>query len=317
MFDGTGAALIAEPAVLVDDDRIIGVFSAGSSGGGSPPPVGTTVIDLPGCTLLPGLIDTHVHLAFDAGPDPVGALAARSDDAVVAAMIDAGRSALRGGVTTVRDLGDRDYLSLGLRGRADLPTIVASGPPITTRQGHCHYLGGGIEPTEPAMRRAVAEHADRGVDVVKVMASGGTLTPGTYQHLPQFDGPLLRVAVDEAHRRGLPLTAHAHAVTAVLDAVAAGADGVEHCSFWTEDGVAAPSNEQLDALKRSGIVVGATVGMVPFPGAQPPAAVLRRMPGRIAAGYDADLLAVDGDPLQDPAALGRVRQVLVRGRLVT
>src|SRR5262249_19027995 len=159
--------------------------------------------ELNGAALLPGLIDTHVHLAFDASADPVGALAGRDNEAVTAAMIRAAQTALRGGVTTVRDLGDRDYLSLGLRGQPGLPTIVAAGPPVTTPGGHCHYLGGVAEPTEAGVRAAVREHVERGVDVIKVMASGGNLTPGTHQHLPQFAPEVLRATVDEAHRYGL------------------------------------------------------------------------------------------------------------------
>jgi len=377
LFDGTSSALIRDPVVMIEDSTILGVGSGGTA------PEGAAVIDLAGATLLPGLVDTHVHLAFDASADPVGNLGRRRDGEVVEAMARAGQAALRGGVTTVRDLGDRGYLSLGLRGRADLPTIVAAGPPITTPGGHCHYLGGAAAPTIESVRAAVREHAARAVDVIKIMASGGNLTPGSRQDLAQFPSEVLRAAVDEAHRLGLPVTAHAHAVAAIADAVAAGVDGLEHVTFWTEDGVDAPAYLiQLIADRR--IIVGATVGMVPVPGAAPPPAVAARIPrimastrrlheagapmvagtdagiapvkphdvvryapamlgqlglsraealqaitssaahvcglghrkGRIAPGFDADILAVDGDPITDPQALHRIRAVYARGTAV-
>ena len=377
LFDGTGSALIPDPLVVIDGGIIVAV------GSGAPAPDGADVVDLGGAALLPGLVDTHVHLAFDASADPIAALAARSDEEALAAMVRAGQAALRGGVTTVRDLGDRDYLSLGLRGQPGLPTILAAGPPVTTPAGHCHYLGGAAKPTEAGVRAAVREHVERGVDVIKIMASGGTLTPGTYQHLAQFTPELLRAAVDEAHRLGLQVTAHAHAVAAIADGVSAGADGLEHVSFWTEDSVDAPA-ELIQLIADRQTVVGLTVGMVPMPGLAPPPVVRARLPlilanmkrmyeagalmvagsdagigpvkphdvvrhapdqlreigigqaealrmltsvaaeviglghrkGRIAPGFDADILAVDGDPIADPAALHRIRAVYARGAAV-
>ena len=100
LFDGSGSALIPDPLVVIDGGTIVAV------GSGAPAPDGADVVDLGGAALLPGLVDTHVHLAFDASADPIAALAARSDEEALAAMVRAGQAALRGGVTTVRDLGD-------------------------------------------------------------------------------------------------------------------------------------------------------------------------------------------------------------------
>jgi imidazolonepropionase-like amidohydrolase len=377
LFDGTGSAPRADPMVVLDGPRIISVEY------GAPAPRGADVVDLTGSMLLPGLVDTHVHLAFDASRDPVGTLAGQDDEQLLAAMREAARATLAAGITTVRDLGDRNYLSLQLRGETDLPTIVTSGPPITTPSGHCHFLGGAAAPGVDGIRAAVREHAERGVDVIKIMASGGTMTPGTRQEVSQFSAEELRAAVDEAHAQGLPVTAHAHGSQAIADAVAAGVDGLEHASFWTADGIDDPG-PMVDRIARSRIQVGMTVGTVPVDGVTPPPAILQRLPallanerrlhqagavivaatdagvapikprdvlrytlpalidrgmsaaealrtitstaaevcrlghskGRLAAGYDADLLAVDGDPTRDVADIHRIRAVYRAGTRV-
>ncbi|WP_152364725.1 amidohydrolase family protein [Microlunatus speluncae] len=377
LFDGVGDRAVERPWVALDGDTITAI---GSGDGG---PEGT-VVELPGATLLPGLIDNHVHLAFDASVDPVAALAGRDDEAVRETMITAARRAAAAGITTVRDLGDRGYLGLELRSAVEtdptLPTILVAGPPITTPDGHCHFLGGGAAGVD-GLRTAVREHADRGVDVIKIMASGGMLTQGTKVELPQFSVAELRVVVEEAHRYGLPVTAHAHGLPAITDAVEAGVDGLEHVTFMTADGVAVPSDRLVSTLVDRRIVLGLTLGMTPVTGAALPPGIVSRLPklianlrrlwqagafttistdagiailkphdvlpyaigqvadlgiapaealrastsraavacglsdrkGRLAVGYDADLLAVAGDPLTDITALHDVRAVWLRG----
>ena len=378
LFDGVSETLMPDPTVVLDGTAIVAVEASG------PVPEGATVVDLGGATLLPGLVDGHVHTVFDASDNPVARLAERDDAAAFASMTAFARAAARGGVTTMRDLGDRDYLSLGLRGAAasdpTMPRLLVSGPPITTPGGHCHFLG------EPAagvdgVRAAVRERAERGVDVIKIMASGGNMTPGSRPELPQYGPEELRAAVDEAHRQGLKITAHAHSTQAIVDCLAAGVDGFEHLTFMTADGVDPIPDEVLTGLSARGTTVGMTFGQKPVPGIAPPPGMTARMPamvanaqrlvaagvhmiagtdagiapikppdvirwaienfqqigltpaqalhactaraatalglgdrkGRLAAGYDADILAVDGDPFTDSAALHRIRAVYLRG----
>jgi imidazolonepropionase-like amidohydrolase len=287
-------------------------------------------------------------------------------------------------VTTVRDHGDRGYLSLRLREAAatdhSLPTVAVAGPPITTPGGHCHFLGTSTEGAA-GMRATIREHAERGVDVIKIMASGGNLTPGSRPEVSQFGPDELRAAAEEAHRHGLPITAHAHGTRAIADALDAGMDGLEHVTFMTADGVDRIPDDLLTALATRPVTLGITLGMAPVPGAVPLSPMAGRLPsllanvgrmyrsgasiivgtdagvgpikppdalrwavaqltkigmtpiealrastsraatviglghrkGRLAPGYDADILAIDGDPLADPGALHRIRAVYVRG----
>jgi imidazolonepropionase-like amidohydrolase len=103
---------------------------------------------------------------------------------------------------------------------------VAAGPPITSLGGHCHFLGGEVGPDVRSLRAAVRERVERGVDVIKVMASGGHLTPGSRQERSQFGLDELRAVVEEGHRYGLSVIAHAHGGRAIADAAAAGVEGL-------------------------------------------------------------------------------------------
>jgi imidazolonepropionase-like amidohydrolase len=269
-FDGE-RALPGGALVLVDDGVIVAVAPASA-----PAPDGCPVTHVPGAALLPGLIDTHVHLCADSTPGALDVVPDRSPAELQAVVATSLQQHLRAGVTAVRDLGDHQWTVVDLGQPDDAPTIVAAGPPLTTTQGHCWSMGGEVSGTDE-LRRAVRDRADRGAAVVKIMASGGVMTAGTDVQLCQFDVDEIRVVVDEAHRAGLPVTAHAHPVPAVENALAAGVDGIEHCSCMTPTGIHPPP-ELLDRLAGSGVHVGPTLGRVP--GIDPPPnvqAVLERM----------------------------------------
>jgi imidazolonepropionase-like amidohydrolase len=210
-------------------------------------------------TLLPGLIDCHVHLCADAGPAALDRLPTATAEQLSATIEASLRTHLRAGVTTVRDLGDIRGAVLSRRAR--LPNVIASGAPLTTPDGHCWFLGGEVRGTA-AVRDAVRRRAAEGAGVLKVMASGGVLTPGTDTAGVQFTDEELAAAVDEAHALGLPVTAHAHAHAAVWQALRAGVDGIEHCTCVTSSG-ARVDDELAAALAASRVAVCPTLGSDP------------------------------------------------------
>ncbi|HEX6871273.1 MAG TPA: amidohydrolase family protein [Micromonosporaceae bacterium] len=380
VFDGS-AMVPGAGTVLVRDGRIAGITPAGA-----PVPDGCPVIDFDGATVLPGLIDAHVHLCADSGLGALDRLAQFSAEHLDQVIEAALRANLAAGVTTVRDLGDRHWAVLPWRERADptLPTVLASGPPLTSPGGHCWNMGGEVAGPD-ALRAAVAERVERRVDVVKIMASGGVLTPGTDVAACQFTLDELRAVTEQAHAAGLPVTAHAHALAAIRLAVEAGVDGIEHCSFVTESGHDVPE-DLVRAMAAQSIAVCPTLGQVPGMAPQGPiveqirrtgltferrgeiaagqhaagvtmisgtdagigpakphgvlphavarlveggvssadalasatsvaamALNLAGRKGRLAEGYDADLLVVAGDPVRDVAALTEVLAVFTRG----
>lgn len=252
-FDGE-RGLPGATTVLIEEGRVVGVQPAAAS-----LPHDCVVEEFPEATVLPGLIDCHVHLGGDGRDGALGRLAGCSDDELTDVIAAALRRHLAAGVTTVRDLGDRRWSVVARRDRGNViePTILASGPPITSPRGHCWYLGGEVQGTA-SLRAAIRERAQRRVDVVKIMVSGGVLTAGTDVTRCQFATDDLRVLIDEAHAAGLLVTAHAHGLAAVEQAVVAGADGIEHCNCVTPAGMGAP-DDLLDRLAESGIAVCPTL----------------------------------------------------------
>ena len=234
--------------------------------------------DLGDVSVLPGLVDAHLHLAFDASRDVLTPLLEQSDEALAAQMAERARALLAVGVTTARDLGDRRFLSLDLREalRADVsagPELLVAGPPLTRTRGHCWFLGGEAD-TEEELRAAVRERAARLCDVVKVMVTGGVITPGFGPHESQYGAAEVAAVVDEAHRHGLPVAAHAHGPEGIRASVEAGVDTVEHCSWFTADGVEVDW-DVVDRVLERGVVVSVTLGRTPGAPPPPPAIELR------------------------------------------
>jgi imidazolonepropionase-like amidohydrolase len=234
----TGEQFSERPAtVLLDRGKIVGVETGHVELDES-----WQVAEYPTATVLPGLIDTHVHLVADSEVGALDRVPGLGDDELDAVISEGLRRQLAAGVTTVRDLGDLRYAVVNRRDvqragrtREPEPTIVASGPPLTSVGGHCDLLGGEVA-NRAQMSAAMRERVQRGVDVVKVMASGGMFTPGTDVMGTQFSADEMHLLVELAHEAGLPITAHAHSLAALEQSVDAGVDCIEHCSCLTQKG---------------------------------------------------------------------------------
>ncbi|GDY30482.1 amidohydrolase family protein [Gandjariella thermophila] len=244
ILPGDAGQRIDDGAVLVSDGRIV---AAGHRDEVEPlAPPSAERVSFPTGTALPGLIDCHVHLAFDAGPD-IAAAVAGENTALVLGMAARAQRLLDAGVTTVRDLGDRAGLAVRVRdaiaaGHLAGPRILAATVPLTIPGGHCWFLGGEVD-GERSIRDAVRRNADAGADVIKIMVTGGHLTPtGPGMWDSQFGADEVRVAVEEAGRFGLPVAAHAHGTDGIAAAVAAGVTTIEHCTWLRDGGFDAPED---------------------------------------------------------------------------
>ncbi|TMR93689.1 amidohydrolase family protein [Nonomuraea basaltis] len=257
VLTGRPGEVIRDGEVAIDGATIVSAGPRGSAGDAE------EVLDLPGHTVLPGLIDAHVHLGFDDKVDPVTRRSAESDHHLLLRMAENARKLVSAGVTTARDLGGRGFLDLALRnaieeGLAVGPHLLAATRPITITGGHCWYMGGEAD-DEPAIRRVARENLRAGADCLKVMASGGQMTPGAPPSwVPQYTTEQIRAIVEEAATRGKGVAAHAHAHNAIRSAVEAGVATIEHCSFFTSSGHRYDA-ELADVVATSGTYVCPTV----------------------------------------------------------
>ena len=215
--------------MTVEDSRIVGLGLESSQ-----------AKDCAGLTIVPGLIDSHVHMVLDPSILDVGKQLAQSDDDIRKKMPGRAENMLKAGITCARDLGGGNWLELELRdqiarGEIPGPRLICAGRPITSVEGHCHFWGGEVHDVCEA-RRLVDQNDKHGVDLIKIMATGGMFTAKSHPGRAQFTQDELSEIIAYAHDRDFAVAAHCHGTEGIANAVYAGVDTVEHCSWMDRDG---------------------------------------------------------------------------------
>lgn len=254
VLDVAGGALLTDHVVLVEDDRIGAVLSAAQT-----PVEGPTILELPGHTLLPGLVDCHTHLVGE--PDSghgYAELLTRTGAQEALSGVRNARDTLLAGFTTVRDVGTfRAFVDVALRDAIDAgwvlgPRMRVAGAYVTCSGGGGdiagmapdvdpvvpHELRVGVVDTVDEVRRATRRVLQGGADLVKVIATGAVMTTGGVPGAPELTEEQIRTAVEEAALYGADVAAHAHGAEGIKRAVRAGVRSIEHGSLMDDEAVA-------------------------------------------------------------------------------
>jgi imidazolonepropionase-like amidohydrolase len=246
LLDVRAGRMLDGQAVLIQGERIVKVGPADQITA----PAGAEVVDLGAATLLPGLIDSHVHLTSD--PEDAG---------LKGLTISVPREALKGaknarrtleaGFTTVRNVGAGGFSDIALRdainaGDVPGPRMIPSGPALGSTGGHCdenllapefNYRAESVADGVPAVLAKTREVIKYGAGVIKFCASGGVFSKGDLPGTTQYSMEEMRALVAEAHRQGRKVAAHAHGTEAIIEATKAGVDSIEHGSLIDEEGI--------------------------------------------------------------------------------
>ena len=342
--------------------------------------------DCSGLTAIPGLIDAHVHMTLDPNIKDIKGQLSQSREDIWRKMLDRSRAMVEAGITTARDLGGSEWLELALRNEINAqrlvgPRLLCAGQPVTSVDGHCHFWGGAVNGSEEA-HSVIDRNNDRGVDLIKVMATGGMYTKASHPGRAQFTQTLLDDIVAYAHSFDYQVAAHCHGTEGIERAVNSSVNTIEHCSWMNQEGnrsdfrndvVAAMVKNhtwvsptinygwrrfitkdlkflrfiqgQFESMKAAGVnLIASTDAGIPnvrhqdLPLALPvfarfanltPEAALRSTTcmsakalnihaetGTIEVAKSADLILVEGNPLEDLSVLEKPALVVVRGMVI-
>jgi imidazolonepropionase-like amidohydrolase len=240
LYDGIADKALERAYVVVEGDTItaVGPQTELEGHGGR----FARVIDLGSeATVLPGLINMHTHMSFSAGTSIFGDHQQESYETKLVRAVENVQTALRTGVTTLRDCGTLNGIAFAVRAAVESglllgPRVIASGAGITTTGGHLWFCG--IEADSATeLRRAVRAQVKAGADFIKVFATGGNSTPGTNAYAAQYSEADMCALTEEARRLDKRVAAHAHGTPGVLTSIAARVTTIEHCSFWQPSGI--------------------------------------------------------------------------------
>jgi len=248
LLDVRSGKMLASPQILVRDGRVVDVRHGGAVFAPGP---ATARIDLPGLTLLPGLIDMHVHLDSDPGYSGYTGLEFGDRFWSVLTVPHAGRT-LDAGFTTVRNVGSNAWNDVGLRqaieqGKVRGPRVVTAAYAFGATGGHCDstFFPPSMKQSNPynadspdAARKSVRELRKYGAQLIKICATGGVFSRNTEPGQQQMSLADMKAVADEAHQWGLQVAAHAHGASGIKDAIRAGVNTIEHASLIDDEGIA-------------------------------------------------------------------------------
>jgi imidazolonepropionase-like amidohydrolase len=240
LIDGTGAAPVEQTALLVNGDRIEAVGPKNEV----PIPAQAKVIDLQGKYLLPGLIDTHIHMDLHGMGDTF-------QENLVEDKLRTLRTAremedtLKAGFTTIRNVGSVNYIDFAVKAGIDQgyiqgPRILTSGRAISMTCSGTEYFAGMYRLADGPQecRKAAREQLKQGADLLKVMATGAIMNPGGVPGAPQLDVDEIKAVVDEGAKLGKHTAAHAHGAQGIINAVLAGVRTIEHGTMADDTAIA-------------------------------------------------------------------------------